>query len=326
MARTPQWTAERQVDAERAAQLIGQAFPQLRDLPVVPLAEGWDNTVHVVGGVWAFRFPRRAIALPGVRVEHAVLPLIAPLLPLRVPVPEFVAVDDDPTDPWPFAGSRLIPGQELAESSLPDQDRRCAASAIGAFLRALHAPATRTAAAGGRVALPVDPNQRGWPRARMDGTREVLEQIIADGVWAGDPAVTALLADAEHLDVPSTDPVLVHGDLHVRHLLIAQTRPAAGSRPTAGSQTAEGQPTGVIDWDDVCLADPAVDLSVAYAAFIGPARAALLAAYGPVEPERELRARALAIRLSGFLSSYAAADGRPSLLAESLAGLHRAVN
>jgi aminoglycoside phosphotransferase (APT) family kinase protein len=315
MAKPPQWTAERTVDAARAAQLISGAFPQLRDLPVVPLAEGWDNTVQLVDGVWAFRFPRRAVVLPGVRREQAVLPLIAPLLPLPVPVPEFSAIDDDPVDPWPFTGSRLIRGQELAESALSDEGRLRTASAVGAFLRELHAPATRAAAGAGRVVLPLDPNQRGWPRARIDDTREVLRHLVADGVWAGDPAVLALLADAEQLEAPSADPVLVHGDLHVRHLLIVENEPAWA-----------GRPTGVIDWDDMCLADPAVDLALAYAAFIGPARAALLAAYGPVEPERELRARALAIRLSGFLSSYAAAVARPRLLAESLAGLHRAVH
>lgn len=141
-------------------------------------------------------------------------------------------------------------------------------------------------------------------------TRDNLKNLVVEGIWVGDPAVDALLADAEQLDAPTDDPVLVHGDLHVRHLLVDN----------------EGNATGVIDWGDVCLADPAVDLALAYSAFGGAARAALLAQYGPVEPERELRARALAIRLSVILAGYAAADARPALLAESLAGLHRAVS
>jgi len=81
----------------------------------------------------------------------------------------------------------------------------------------------------------------------------------------------------------------------------------------------------VIDWGDVCLADPAVDLSLGFAAFAGPARAAFLLAYGPVDADREMRARALAVRLSGLLARYAAAENRPALLAESLASLNRAV-
>jgi aminoglycoside phosphotransferase (APT) family kinase protein len=90
------------------------------------------------------------------------------------------------------------------------------------------------------------------------------------------------------------------------------------SPPRAGA-------TGVIDWGDVCLADPAVDVSVGYAAFTGPARVAFLSAYGGVDAERELRARALAVRLSALLADYAAARGRSRLLAEARAGLRRAV-
>jgi aminoglycoside phosphotransferase (APT) family kinase protein len=80
----------------------------------------------------------------------------------------------------------------------------------------------------------------------------------------------------------------------------------------------------VIDWGDVCLADPAVDLCLGYAAFAGPARAAFVAAYGPVGAERELRARALAVRLAGLLACYAAAEHLAALLAESLTALGRA--
>jgi aminoglycoside phosphotransferase (APT) family kinase protein len=306
MTSTSQWTAERTVGVARAAELLSTAFPQLRGLRVVPLAEGWDNTVHVVGGEWAFRFPRRAIALSGFRRELAVLARIAPLLPLPVPVPELVAKDDDPVDPWPFAGARLIHGRELADTGLPDEARTAAASKLGAFLRTLHAQQTRAAV---EVDLPVDPLQRAWPRARAQNIGEQLDRLVADETWTGDPAVQSLLAQAEQLETPAGDPVLVHGDLHVRHLLVNDAGGAAD----------------VIDWGDVCMADPAVDLALAYAAFTGAARAALLSAYGPIDAERELRARALAIRLSALLAGYAAAVDRPALLIESLAGLRRAV-
>jgi aminoglycoside phosphotransferase (APT) family kinase protein len=300
----PQWAAERPCDAARAARLIGAAFLALRDRPVRPLAEGWDNTVFLVDGTWVFRFPRRRVALPGFAREIAALPRLAGLLPLPVPVPELVARDDDPVDPWPFAGARLLPGRELADAGLPDGARRGAAAALGAFLRALHAvPAEQLAAA----ALPTDPLRRGWPRARADDTRLQLRQLVDAGTWAGDPAVEDLLAEAERLDEPAGSPVPVHGDLHVRHLLVDGAGGAAG----------------VIDWGDVCLADPAVDLALAYTGFAGSARAAFLGAYGVVGPDRELRARALGVRLSAFLARYAADVGRLALRDEALAGLRR---
>jgi aminoglycoside phosphotransferase (APT) family kinase protein len=302
----PEWTAERETGPDRAAVLVAAAAPRLAGAAVVPLAEGFDNTVVVVGEAWAFRFPRRAVALPGVDREIAVLPRIAPLLPLPVPVPEVVGSDGDPDEPWPFTGGRLLPGRELAEAGLPDGARVPAAAATGAFLRALHSPQVRTAA---DVELPVDPLGRGHPAARMAHTRAALDGLIASGTWAEDAAVGALLAHAAELDPPLGTPVLVHGDLHVRHLLVDDG----------------GRVSGVIDWGDVCLADPAVDLAVGFAAFAGPARTAFLAAYGPVDAERELRARALAVRLSALLAGYAAADARPRLLTEALAGLRRAV-
>jgi aminoglycoside phosphotransferase (APT) family kinase protein len=128
-------------------------------------------------------------------------------------------------------------------------------------------------------------------------------------VWGGDPGVDAVLDRAAELDAPRGVPVLVHGDLHARHLLVD---PA-------------GRATGVLDWGDLCLADPALDLSLGFAAFSGAARAAFLAAYGPVDAERELRARALAVRLAALLARYAVAVHAPALLAESLASLRRAV-
>jgi aminoglycoside phosphotransferase (APT) family kinase protein len=286
--------------------LIAALAPELRGVPVVPLSEGWDNTVLRVGE-WIARFPRRAMALPGFGRELAVLPRIAGRLPLPVPEPRWTGTDDDPREPWPFAVVRFVPGRELAEVSPPDAARVPAAAALGSFLAALHAPATRALVDG--VGLPVDPMRRTEPAARLEQTRAQLAALAAADLWSPDPSVDELLREGARLPQPAGEPVLVHGDLHVRHLLLADDLAAAG----------------VIDWGDVCLADPAVDLALGYAGFSGEARAALLDAYGGVDAERELRARCLAVRLSALLVGYAAADERPGLLAEALAGIGRAV-
>jgi aminoglycoside phosphotransferase (APT) family kinase protein len=305
----PTWTAELVVTPDLAAELIAGQFPDLAGAAVVPFATGWDNTVYRVGGEWLFRFPRRQIAIPGVRREIAVLPLLAPRLPLPIPDPRFAG---QPTDryPWPFFGARLVPGTELADSGLPEDGRTAAAAGTGRFLRALHDPAlfALTADAG----LPVDPNVRANPGFRARQARPVLERLARAGLWTPDPAVLALLEDADRAgDAPGAGPLVVcHGDLHLRHLLVGP----------------DGAATGIIDWGDLCQGDPAVDLVIAYLAFAGPARAALLSAYGtPVPAARELTARTLAVSLAAMLAEYADSEGRPGLLAESLAGLRRAV-
>lgn len=339
---TAPWTPEHEVDAAQAAQLVAEQFPELAGQPVAPLGTGWDNTVYLVGHEWVFRFPRRAVALPLLAHETAVLPRLAGRLPLPVPFPELLGVPSAGLG-WPFWGARLVPGTELADTGLPDGQRFRAAADLGGFLRVLHDPALVSAVAtspgapadgmpwsgpstggvpaaaalgpvGGTRAdglptvLPHDPMRRGDPGVRGPLARERLAQLAASGVWQPDPAVFRLLDEAEPLGPADGPPVLVHGDLHQRHLLLGDG----------------GRATGVIDWGDVCLADPAVDLSLAYSGFAGLARAALLDAYGPVPPERAARARVLAVNISAVLAEYAHAEGRAALLREALAGVSRA--
>src|SRR5580765_1631494 len=102
----PVWSAEVDLDGARLQKL----------------AEGWDNSVWVVDARYAFRFPRREVAIPGLEREIAVLPKLAPQLPLPVPVPAFVG---EPTEeyPWPFFGAELIPGVEAGVAELRDDAR-----------------------------------------------------------------------------------------------------------------------------------------------------------------------------------------------------------
>jgi aminoglycoside phosphotransferase (APT) family kinase protein len=295
------WAAEQDVSAALAADLIGARFPDLRGAPVATLAAGWDNTVFRVGDEWIFRFPRRSVALPGVRREIAVLPGLAPRLPLPVPVPELVG-EPSAGFPWPYWGARHVPGTELAEAGLPDDARIAAATRLGAFLRALHGVEPPTG-------LPRDPMHRAEPSVMAPKARAWLARLAEAG--RRPPEAEPLLREAERLGPARGPLVTTHGDLHIRHLLV---------------DPASGAATGVIDWGDLCVADPAVDLSLAYAGFAGAARAALLSAYGPVGAERETRARVLALCLCVMLAEYAAGTGRERLLAEALVGLRRAIS
>jgi aminoglycoside phosphotransferase (APT) family kinase protein len=327
-----QWTAEVEVTPRFAADLIREQFPDLGAQQVTLLATGWDNTAFVVDGQWLFRFPRREIAVPGVRREIAVLPQLAAALPLPIPDPQFVG-EPSSRYPWPFFGTRLLPGGELADSGLSDSERAGAAASVGHFLRMLHDPGLVPLVDG--ADLPVDPMRRASPAVRAPWAREVLDRLVRRGIWAADSDVSRFLDQAERgaAGAGSADraagvaerggtlapgdglsgrgPLVVsHGDLHVRHLLVDR----------------DGSATGVIDWGDLCLADPAVDLSIAYFGFTGKAREDLLSAYGrPVSTERELAARTCAISLAVSLAEYAAADARPLLLQECTAGLGRAV-
>jgi aminoglycoside phosphotransferase (APT) family kinase protein len=291
------WDPKHVVDPATASAFIAEQFPELRGLPVVALAEGWDNTVHLVGDAWVFRFPRRDIAIDGVRREIAVLPWLAPQLPLPVPHPTYVGTANG----WPFWGARVVAGEELV--TLQESRRVSAGDAAGRFLRDLHATTVPTELA---ALLPHDPMRRATPSARWPIARTWLASLDADAV----PDVEPLHAATQDLPEATGTTVLTHGDLHPRHLLIDDT----------------GKASGVIDWGDVCVAHPAVDLSLGFSGFAGPSRDAFFTAYGGIDEETALRARVLAVSLCAALAAYASAAGDARLLADSLRGLHRSVD
>lgn len=305
------WDAEHEVDEAQARRLLAAQFPELALDSVVELAYGFDNTVFVVDGTWAVRFPRREVAVDLFEKEIRLLPALAGLLPVAVPVPELVGRPQDDY-PWPFWGGRLLPGVEIADAGLREQGRDRLGSDIGAFLRHLH---DRRLADLHGAGLPHDPMRRATPSSRGPIGRDSLDRLAGRGHWRPgsevDRAFDALLVAGADLGPPTGPEVLVHGDLHLRHVLVDPT----------------GMPTGVIDWGDACLGDPVVDLAFGYGALSGSAREAFFAAYGePPTPERELRGRALAACLGAVLAEYAVTESRPLLLAESLTSIGRALD
>jgi aminoglycoside phosphotransferase (APT) family kinase protein len=294
----PVWAAEVVVDEELVRRLLAR-FPELEVRSLRVLAEGWDNSVWVVDERYAFRFPRRAIAIPGVEREIAVLPRLAPLLPLPVPSPVFVGGPAEDY-PWPFFGCELLPGVEAGDAALDDDARLAVALELARFLRTLHSVELD-------VPLPLDFNRRADMPKRTALAREELGELDRLGLWRAPPRVTRLLDEAERLPPPEP-PVLVHGDLHFRHVLVQ------GSAASA-----------VIDWGDVCRSDPAIDLPLLWS-FVPPdGRDAFLDAYGEVNEAQLLRARVLAIQLCAVLARYGGLEGLEGVEREGLEGLERAL-
>ena len=292
----PVWAAEVEVTEQLVRRLLAP-FPELEDAPLRKLAEGWDNSVWVADERYAFRFPRREVAIPGLEREIAVLPKLAPLLPLPVPLPAFVGV---PTEEyaWPFFGAELIPGVEAGVAELDDEARLAVGLELAAFLRALHAVELDEP-------LPLDQNGRTDMVKRVGLAREELDELARLGLWRAPSELNRFLEEALSLPAPEA-PAVVHGDLHFRHLLV------------------EGRAaSGVIDWGDVCVADPAIDLALFWS-FVPPqGREAFLDAYGPVNEPQLLRARVLSIQLCAVLAHYGHSEGQPELVRAGLHGLER---
>ena len=293
----PDWTAELVVDEALARRLLAQ-FPELAIESVRPFAQGWDYTILVVNERWAFRFPRREIVVAGTRREIAVLPELAPLLPVPVPVPVFVG-EPSVEFPWPFLGSELLPGRELGDAELDDPDRVEVGHWLARFLRRLHDAEVD-------YELPADANKRADMSVRVPKTREQLDDLESAGLWRRSVDVDRMLDAAERLSPPEAFAV-VHGDLHFRQVLVGEDASA----------------TGVLDWVDVCRSDPAIDLSMLWSYLPPEGREVFLAEYGNVTDEQLLRARVLALSLSAALALYGHKEGFPTIEREALFGLDR---
>jgi aminoglycoside phosphotransferase (APT) family kinase protein len=225
-----------------------------------------DNLVLDVAGEWIVRLPRRANIQQHFAAEMALLAELAGALSVPVPRPEL-----SPTNPTRAVRYRKLPGTRLDEH-LDGPHRLALAGHLGRFLGELHDfPTSRARELGVRA---YDPSS--WleqfrifyanarlhafpllnPRERKRAT-DLIESYVLD--------------DAKLSFTPS----LMHGDLAPEHVLC----------DTAGLIT------GVIDWTDARIGDPAVDLAWLVHGTDSEFAGAVLASYPTNDPAMVERAR-----------------------------------
>jgi aminoglycoside phosphotransferase (APT) family kinase protein len=299
------WTPERAVTPELAWALLRAQFPALAP-GVAPALErlgvGWDNVAYLVGGRFVFRFPQRAIAVPLIETESQVLPALGTRVPLPVPRPTFVG-RPSAEYPWPFLGYERIAGRSACGARLDGEARARAAAPLGRFLRALHAFPVAEAA---ELSAPGDTIARADVAKRVRETRERLAEARARGLAGPSAALDEICAQAEAARAPQPPPVLVHGDLYARHLLVDDG----------------GALSGVIDWGDVHLGQPWLDLSIAYGFLPPRAHDAFFEAYGGAPDQALLRrARLHAVFYAVTLLVYGTETSDADLVREARVSL-----
>ncbi|MCU1430301.1 MAG: Aminoglycoside phosphotransferase [Actinomycetia bacterium] len=230
-------------NADLVRGLLASQYPQWAELPIERVSSaGTDNATYRLGDDLAVRLPRVHWAVDCVAKEQRWLPVLAPYLPLAVPLP--VAVGE-PEERFPFRWTVVewLPGELAALDQLDDPVE--AAIDLAAFVRALQG---------------VDPNggpthHRGFPVRLADG---MVRKGIAGlrGEVDGDAVTDAwnrAIAAPDH-DGP---PVWFHGDLAYLNLLAR-----------------DGKLTAVIDWGTCGVGDPAIEMGIAWSLFPPEARAA----------------------------------------------------
>jgi len=282
---------------------LQRAFPGLTNVsPLSILGEGFSSrVVETTGGV-VFRIPRTPEAGARYAREALLLPRLKPYLPVAIPDPRwFLAACDG--FPHGVIGYPRLPGRSLDFSDLREPSLRAAyGTQIAAILLALH----RTPAA----LLPLlDP----WPDPYLTWQRQVdtVLPVLKDCLKAGEYRRVAtwwreFLADKTLRDYA---PAVVHGDFWFGNLLAE-----------------DGRITGLVDFENLTLGDPAVDFAaLLYLGedFYCQVLAAYLQQGGAVDAGFEHRLRAMwAVReFSGL--DYAIRYDDPIELEDSLLKLRR---
>jgi aminoglycoside phosphotransferase (APT) family kinase protein len=206
-------------------------------LPGRPLAsvtrrgEGWDNVVFAVDDELLVRFgknPDPAARAALTRREGRVLAIAARVVPVPVPEPLLVVPELGCLAYRPLPGVPLIDLRHAV-------DPAPVAAVLGDLVAALYA--VPPGEVSDVVELDDDPPAQ-WL------TDAVRDHAAAERAVPGQhrAAVEAFLADPA--PAPAACPVLAHDDLGIEHVLVDPGTHAV---------------TGIIDWTDAALVDPAVD-------------------------------------------------------------------
>jgi aminoglycoside phosphotransferase (APT) family kinase protein len=259
--------AEHDIDEALVRGLLEAQQPDLAELPLAYVTDGWDNVTYRLGDELAVRLPRREVAAELLANEQRWLPVLARRV--HLPVPEPVRAGTPALGyPWPWSVVRWITGVPVDEKPLDPSE----AGAFGAFLADLHGPPPDDA--------PNNP-YRGVPLAtKADGLGLRWDRLasIDIGLGVSVDAVRALWAAVVDIPVDVADSWL-HSDLHPKNLV----------------GDGHGRLAGVIDWGDLCAGDPATDLAAAWMLFPVEAHDSVWAAYGPISPTTLARARGWAV-------------------------------
>ena len=254
--------------------LLRDQHPDLAELPLHEVDGGWGNQMWRLGDELAVRIQRMETEPDRQLKERRWLPVLAPRLPLPIPVP---VRSGAPSERFPKLWTIVtwVPGVPLDRGSITRGEH--AADALAGFLRALHVGAPADA--------PSDRDGRGaHPKDCTNGFDQFFDSVDADVIGSDAADVRAVWDDAVAAPAWEGPAVWVHGDLHPANVVVA-----------------DGTLAGIVDFGALFAGDPAWDLGAAWLLLPDGCAARFFDRYAPVDEATVRRARGLAAMKSLFL-------------------------
>ena len=206
-----------EIDAGLVARLVGSQFPQWSGLTITAAApNGWDNRTFRLGGDLLVRLPSGQSYAAQVRKEQRWLPVLAPQLPLAIPVPVAMGEPEE-SYPWNWSVYRWLDGMPASIAVIDDLTQL--AVTLAHFLVCLQRiDATDGPAPGPHNFFRGGPLQTydAETRKALADVRRLIDAELATAVWEA-----GLEATWQGI------PVWVHGDVAAGNLLVRDGRLAA---------------------------------------------------------------------------------------------------
>lgn len=244
--------------------IVNRDYPELVIDSFRPLGEGWNNTAFVVNDDLIFRFAKDSDA-NAVQREIKLLGMLQSFSPLPVPNPTYQG-----TAP-PYMGYPAVketPLVDMRESVTPAEWPDFAAT-IGTFLSVINAiPLDQVRGLVDEDFEPLDV----WLEEAND-TYAKVEHVIPTAVHG---AIRTFMNSRP--PPASVTPCFCHNDLGIEHILADMERRKI---------------TGIIDWGDAAIADPAYDLGMIYRDLGKNMLDAVLSEYQTDAAKPDLRERAV---------------------------------
>lgn len=239
------------IDASLVTQLVTSQFPQWADLPITPVEfDGRDSRTFRLGVDMSVRLPSAEADAAQVEKEHRWLPILAPRLPLEIPVPLAMG---GPAEgyPWKWSVYRWLEGAIASTERI--EDLNGFATTLARFLASL------------QQIDPADGPPPGHHNFFRGGPLETYDAETRSAIAAlGDQIATETATAVWETAIAATwhgSSVWFHGDVDATNLLVR------GGRLSA-----------VIDFGCSGVGDPACDVTIAWTLLSGESREAFRAA------------------------------------------------
>lgn len=300
----PEWYADIEVTEPLLKNCLLEQFPELTPITEIKyIGEGWDNKVFLVNKTFVFRMPKRKAAVSLIENENIILKNLPSFTGITVPVLKYIG-QPTPLYPYPFQGYKVISGLSGHQANLSEDERTLSITTLARFLKQLHSIDETKAQAMG-----IKPQGLG-SRSNVEHVIAVLEERIAKIKERDICTVHTEILNEEILFAKKLTlldrPCMLHGDLDCRHLIFN------------GKNL-----TGIIDWGDTDISNPAIDLGIVWSFYPKNCHEKFFEIYGKINPDTWKYARFLGLYSAFSLMLYGQDLNDTMLVTEAINSIKR---